>query len=159
MPSRGDIEFGEQAVTREFLSDRVVQLYLQKLDAVVRQGRILSIDRLFLADRILSVDQVIELQTDLKRRIQFCSTCGIRHNVFGIDPGRKVRCKKCDHHFWVDDVAELSCLEAVGGGTGSPGAGRNDTRDDELIFGCPECGADLLLDDDFCPHCAEAREE
>ena len=28
----------------------------------------------------------------------------------------------------------------------------------ERIFGCPECGADLLLDDDFCPHCAEARE-
>ncbi|MBI4613986.1 MAG: hypothetical protein HY720_10290 [Planctomycetes bacterium] len=188
MASKGDAKFGRLAVEKGYLSQRIVDLYVEKVNQARSSGKPTTIERLLLADRLLTSTQIYELQDLEGKRVQLCPECGARHNVFSLEPGTKVRCKKCRKTFQVEfaDLEEppkpaVTRVPPARQGEGNDPASSKEPRrpasddpptpvpasqraletagdDGPALFGCPVCGADLTLEDEFCPHCAGPRD-
>ncbi len=167
MPSRGDADFGRAALEKGYLSDKILRIYLKKVRQLETRGQRTSVDALLLFDKLLSAGQVTEIQLQLERRVQFCPHCGAKHNVVTIPAGERVRCTKCSEGFEIVDWSTGSpprpvAVHLASSGSSAewpqihapppPSSGMDDEDDDDR-FECPECGAALRLEDEFCREC------
>ena len=181
MASRGDLEFGRLTVENKLLREAVVAPFLEKIDEERKRGRLTTLDRLLGQSGHLNNQQIQQIQELQKRRVEFCSHCGRKHNIFGITPGSTVRCDRCRERFEVPEKSPL--YVEINSPTKGSSADKSSLstasqpkteeaeipKDDESLydsglfelvgaveparFACARCGLLLLIEEDICGNC------
>lgn len=96
MPSKNDFKFGELAAQHNYTTPSRVTECLLIQTQMEKQGRTTSLDRILHEKGYMTEEAIETIQEKMGRKILFCTECGAKLNVAGIEIGAAIRCTKCN---------------------------------------------------------------
>lgn len=94
MPTKGDREFVRIAMAKGFLKPEDARAALIRLTQAEENKAMMSVDRVFLMEELLTAGQIREIQEEQHRKLVFCA-CGQKNNIFEFPSGTKCKCQSC----------------------------------------------------------------
>ncbi|MBI3098335.1 MAG: protein kinase [Planctomycetes bacterium] len=92
---RQDVLLGRIALTRQWAQPAHINAGLRDLAAAEKSGLRTRLARILVDQGVLTEEQVREAHGDLSSKTIFCDICETLYNVPKVEPGKKVRCRKC----------------------------------------------------------------
>ncbi|MCI0343800.1 MAG: serine/threonine protein kinase [Planctomycetales bacterium] len=95
MPSKNDKELARLAEHLGFASEDTLAKALETQRGLEKEGALVTLDRLLVEKGVLTPIQVEILLEKQGRKVVYCTGCTTKFNVFTVEGGSTVACRKC----------------------------------------------------------------
>ncbi|MBI3099035.1 MAG: protein kinase [Planctomycetes bacterium] len=107
-----EILFGQLLIRKGWATEAQVNEALREQGLADQRGRPRQLGEILVARGIITAEQIQQLLAEQNKSILRCQMCGARYNVAGYEPGKMLRCLKCNEPLVVPRKIESVQTEA-----------------------------------------------
>lgn len=110
---RREILFGQLLIKKGWATEAQVNEALRDQGLAEQRGHPRQLGEILVSRAIITAEQIQQLLAEQNKSILRCQMCGARYNVAGYEPGRMLRCLKCDSPLVVPRAIDAVATEAT----------------------------------------------